>query len=196
MLTIFENIKHIALEIDKAIKREELGYSDRCNATGDNQLKLDVACDAIIEHSFSQNSLVKVLISEEKEDELLVNPNGKYTICYDPLDGSSIVDVNLSVGSIFGIYEGEPTSKNLLASAYLVFGPRIEMVVATKNGSTKHYRSGDSGLFSSECDIYLNDKGNINAPGGTQKDWLKVHKDFIDSLFMDGYRLRYSVECS
>ena len=193
MLTIFENIKQIALKIDKAIKEEDLGYSDRCNATGDNQLKLDVASDALIEHELRGNSLVKALISEEKEEIMDVNPDGKYTVCYDPLDGSSIVDVNLSVGSIFGIYEGDNLSgEGLVAAAYVVYGPRLELVTVVKGQPPHHYRSGSSGLFSSQCDIYLNEKGKLNAPGGTQKNWSKIHKNFIDSLFAEGYRLRYS----
>ena len=193
MLTIFENIKQIALKIDKAIKEEDLGYSDRCNATGDNQLKLDVVSDALIEHELRENSLVKALISEEKEEIMEVNPKGKYTVCYDPLDGSSIVDVNLSVGSIFGIYEGDNLNGNgLVAAAYVVYGPRLELVTVVKGEAPHHYRSGLSGLFSSQCDIYLNEKGKLNAPGGTQKNWSSKHKNFIDSLFAEGYRLRYS----
>ena len=51
--------------------------------------------------------MVKALISEEKEGLLELNENGVYTVCYDPLDCSSLADVNLSVGSIFGIYKGK-----------------------------------------------------------------------------------------
>jgi len=193
MLTIFENIKHIALEIDKAIKEEDLGYSDRCNATGDNQLKLDVKSDSLIEHNLKQNRLIKALISEEKEEIMPVHSNGKYTVCYDPLDGSSIVDVNFSVGSIFGIYEGDNLSgEGLVAAAYVVYGPRIEMVTVVKGQKPHHYRSGSSGLFTSQCDIYMNEKGKLNAPGGTQKNWSARHKEFVESLFQEGYRLRYS----
>ena len=193
MLTIFENIKHIATKIDKAIKEEDLGYSNQCNATGDTQLKLDVASDALIEHELKSNKLIKAIISEEKEEILNINPDGKYTVCYDPLDGSSIVDANLSVGSIFGIYEGYNLSgEGLVGAAYIVYGPRLEMVTAVKGEAPKHYRYGESKLFNLLCDISLNEKGKINAPGGTQKNWPKLHKEFINSLFNEGYRLRYS----
>jgi fructose-1,6-bisphosphatase I len=192
MLTIFEKIKHIALEIDKAIKHEELGYSDQCNASGDDQLKLDVACDSLIEHSLKELSLIRAIISEEKEEVMPVHETGHYTVCYDPLDGSSIVDVNLSVGSIFGIYEGIPSGETLKAAAYVVYGPRIEMVTAVRGDPVHHYRSGESSLFNRQCNVYLNEKGKLNAPGGTQKHWSPVHKAFIDSLFAEGYRLRYS----
>lgn len=193
MLTIFEKLKNIALDIDKAIKNEDLGYSEHQNATGDEQLKLDVLSDMLVEHHLSDLSLVKAIISEEKEEIMPVNESGKYVICYDPLDGSSIVDVNLSVGSIFGIYEADNLrGSGLRAAAYIVYGPRLELVVAVKGRPPRHYRSGARGLFSARASVGLNEKGKLNAPGGTQRYWSPTHKAFIDSLFTEGYRLRYS----
>lgn len=191
MLTIFETIKDIAIKIDHAIKTEDLGYSDSSNTSGEEQLKLDVKSDYIVEEAFKSVSIVKALVSEEKEGVLELHPEGKYTICYDPLDGSSLADVNLSVGSIFGIYEGALNGGNLVASAYVVYGPRIELVLATKEGKPRHYRAQD-GLFNFIGEVTLKDKGNINAPGGTQQHWAEHHKRYVDALFMDGYRLRYS----
>jgi len=131
------------------------------------------------------------LVSEEKEGVLALHDDGKYTICYDPLDGSSLADVNLSVGSIFGIYEGDLEAQNLVASAYVVYGPRIELVLAEKNEKPKHYRAQE-GLFNFISEITLDEKGKLNAPGGTQQNWSKTHKTFVDGLFAEGYRLRYS----
>ena len=192
MHTIFETIEACALKIDHAIKTEDLGYSDSENSSGEDQLKLDVKSDYIIEEAFKHVPLVKSLISEEKEGEMLLHKEGKYTICYDPLDGSSLADVNLSVGSIFGIYEGEPKGENLVASAYVVYGPRIEIMRAIKGEHPKHYRAQD-GLFNLVCnDVTLQKKGKLNAPGGTQQHWSDYHKHFVDRLFAEGYRLRYS----
>ena len=191
MQTIFETIKKIAFEIDKAIKTEDLGYIGDTNSSGENQLKLDVKSDYIIEEAFKSVSVVKDLISEEKEGVFALHEDGKYTVCYDPLDGSSLVDVNLSVGSIFGIYEGNPQGSNLVASVYVVYGPRIELVIATRNGKPKHYRVINE-EFTFIDELSLNPKGKLNAPGGTQQNWLPHHKAFVDGLFAQGYRLRYS----
>jgi len=192
MHTIFETIEKIAFKIDHAIKTEDLGYSESENSSGEEQLKLDVKSDYIIEEAFKSVSLVKDLISEEKEGLLHLHDEGKYTICYDPLDGSSLADVNLSVGSIFGIYEGEPKGENLVASAYVVYGPRIEIIRAAKGEKPMHYRALD-GYFNLVCkEISLNKKGKLNAPGGTQQNWAGYHKQFVDALFSEGYRLRYS----
>ena len=191
MQTIFETIEKIAMKIDHAIKTEDLGYSDSENSSGEDQLKLDVKSDYIVEEAFKSVSLVKSLVSEEKEGVLELHDDGKYTICYDPLDGSSLADVNLSVGSIFGIYEGELKAENLVASAYVVYGPRIELVTATKGNKPKHYRAQE-GLFNFISEITLDEKGKLNAPGGTQQNWSAQHKTFVDNLFAEGYRLRYS----
>ena len=191
MQTIFDTIKKVAIKIDYAIKTEDLGYSDSSNSSGEEQLKLDVKSDYIIEEAFKDVAIVKALVSEEKEGVLALNPKGKYTVCYDPLDGSSLADVNLSVGSIFGIYEGELTGENLVASAYVVYGPRVELVIATKDSKPQHYRANGD-LFNFISEITLDEKGKLNAPGGTQQNWSDYHKTFIDSLFQEGYRLRYS----
>jgi fructose-1,6-bisphosphatase I len=193
MQSVFQTIKEIALKIDQAIKDQEMGYSEQCNASGDDQLKLDLYADELVEHGLRELSLVKAIISEEKEEVMPVHNEGKYTICYDPLDGSSIVDVNLSVGTIFGIYEGKPSGSTLVASAYIVYGPRIEMVTVTREGEVEHYRCGSSRLFSLQCEsVKMGEKGKLNAPGGTQKNWPPHHKALIDGLFAEGYRLRYS----
>jgi fructose-1,6-bisphosphatase I len=191
MQTIFNTIKDIAIKIDHAIKTEDLGYTDSSNSSGEEQLKLDVKSDYIIEEAFKDISIVKSLVSEEKEGILELHENGKYTICYDPLDGSSLADVNLSVGSIFGIYAGELKGENLVASAYVVYGPRIELMTAVKGEVPRHYRAQE-GLFNFISKVSLNEKGKLNAPGGTQQNWSKQHKSYVDSLFAEGYRLRYS----
>jgi len=191
MNDIFETIKRVAFEIDNAIKTEDLGYSDSENSSGEDQLKLDVQSDLIIEKAFASVSSVKALVSEEKEGVLKLSETGTYTVCYDPLDGSSLVDVNLSVGSIFGIYEGELEGKNLVASAYIVYGPRIELVISDRNSAPQLYRA-IGGKFKFISEIKMGEKGKLNAPGGTQQNWCDYHKTFIDELFAEGYRLRYS----
>jgi fructose-1,6-bisphosphatase I len=191
MQEIFETIKRVAFEIDNVIKTEDLGYSDSENSSGEEQLKLDVQSDLIIERAFANIGSVKALVSEEKEGIFELSPTGEYTICYDPLDGSSLVDVNLSVGSIFGIYRGKLEGKNLVASAYVVYGPRIELVIATRDEKPILYRAIQK-KFKKIGKISMNKKGKLNASGGTQQNWADYHKAFIDSLFALGYRLRYS----
>jgi len=189
MNNIFEAIQKTAKKIKVAIDVKDIGYSQQENASGETQLQLDIKCDMIIEEEFSKVLSINTIASEEKEKEMLLNENGKYFIAYDPLDGSSLVDVNLSVGSIFGIYENSFDAKNMVAACYVVFGPRVEMVFA--HNKTKLYLLQNND-FEFVKEIRLTEKGKLNAPGGTQQNWTTYHKELVDSFFQDGYRLRYS----
>ena len=105
MQTIFEAIKQTAIEIQNLIEQGDTSKSEQENSTGDTQLKLDIKSDLVIEKIFADVKCIKQIVSEEQESIKHLHDEGKYLIAYDPLDGSSLVDVNLSVGSIFGIYE-------------------------------------------------------------------------------------------
>jgi len=190
MKEIFEAIKNSAIRIKEAIEFDDTGYASKQNATGDTQLKLDIKSDIIIEEEFKKVPSIKEIVSEEKDDKTPLHVEGRWLIGYDPLDGSSLVDVNLSVGSIFGIYENDYSGKNLKASVYVVYGPRVELVIATD--SVKMYRLNKENEFVFIKEIKLNEKGKLNAPGATQKCWEMKHKKMIDDIFADGYRLRYS----
>ncbi len=189
MTEIFEAIQRSSLRIKKAIDVKDIGYSQEQNSSGETQLQLDIQCDLIIEEELSNVKSIHTIASEEKEDAVQLHEEGRYFIAYDPLDGSSLVDVNLSVGSIYGIYEKSFDGPNLVASCYVVFGPRVEMVFA--HNKTKLYLlQGKNWEFVKE--IRLNAKGKLNAPGGTQQNWEPHHKAMVDGLFNEGYRLRYS----
>ena len=190
MNEIIEAIKRSAIKIKDAIIDTDTGKTTNTNSTGDTQLKLDVLSDIIIEEEFAKVQSVKELISEEKEQIKQNSQSGEFIVGYDPLDGSSLVDVNLSVGSIFGIYKGGVDGKDIVASVYVVYGPRVEMVVC--QDVPKLYRLNSKNEFVFVGDIRLNQKGKLNASGGTQKGWSAYHKKMIDSLFNEGYRLRYS----
>lgn len=190
MQEIIEAIKRSAIRIKEAIEFDDTGYSENTNSTGDTQLKLDIKSDLIIEEEFSKLPCIKEIVSEEKEDKTPLHVNGIYGIGYDPLDGSSLIDVNLSVGSIFGIYEGGYSGAHLKAAVYVVYGPRVELVIAMD--AVKLYRLNKKGEFVFIKDIVLKEKGKLNAPGATQMGWEPRHKAMIDAIFMDGYRLRYS----
>ena len=189
MRDIFDAIQRSAIRIKNAIDVKDIGYSQQENSSGETQLQLDIQCDLIIQEEFSKVSSIHTIASEEKEKEMLLNKDGKYFVAYDPLDGSSLVDVNLSVGSIYGIYEGEFGASKMVASCYVVHGPRVEMVFA--ENKTKLYLLQD-GEFEFVKEIRLNEKGKLNAPGGTQQNWAPYHKEMIDGFFAEGYRLRYS----
>lgn len=190
MQEIFKTIENIAKKISNELKFAEFGYTQNQNSTGDTQLKFDVLSDKIIENEFKNTSLVKALVSEEKDGMLTINEKGEFIVAYDPLDGSSLFDVNFAIGSIFGIYKNEISSENLVAAAYTLYGPRLEMVIC--ESSPKLYRLNPQNEFVFINELKLKEKGKLNATGATQKGWSEKHKKLVNSLFEEGYRLRYS----
>ena len=190
MQEIFKTIENIAKKISNELKFAEFGYTQNQNSTGDTQLKFDVLSDKIIENEFKNTSLVKALVSEEKDGMLTINEKGEFIVAYDPLDGSSLFDVNFAIGSIFGIYKNEISSENLVAAAYTLYGPRLEMVVC--ENSPKLYRLNPQNEFVFVNELKLKEKGKLNATGATQKGWSEKHKKLVNCLFEEGYRLRYS----
>jgi fructose-1,6-bisphosphatase I len=189
MNEIFEAIKKSSIEIDAILKTENLGKSDTKNSSGDNQLKLDILSDDIIQANFKSLKIIKQIVSEEQDSIVDINKDGEYLIGYDPLDGSSLIDVNLSVGSIYGIYKNNFSGKNLIASCYVVFGPRVELVICIDKPKLYKLQNKE---FVYVKDLALDDRGRINATGGTQKYWSDNHKKSIEKIFNLGHRLRYS----
>jgi fructose-1,6-bisphosphatase I len=173
------------------VQTGDTSKSSNQNSTGDTQLKLDIASDEVIERYFKKLDCIKQIVSEEQDNIIDVNKYGEYYVAYDPLDGSSLVDVNLSVGSIYGIYKNGFSGKNIVASVYVVFGPRVEMVIAKGKDNVKMYRLKDQEFVYIQ-DIKLDQKGKLQSPGSTQSCWYPYHKTMIDNFFKDGYRLRYS----
>jgi fructose-1,6-bisphosphatase I len=191
MKEIYKAIEESAILIADAIDQDSFSYAESHNAHGDQQLQLDLQCDQIIEDKLKEIPYLKGISSEEKEG-LLELGDGDILISYDPLDGSSLVDVNLSVGSIFGIYKDEFLGKNMIASAYVVYGPRVELVIADEVGVKMYRLHKAEKKFHFVKDLKLGEKGKITATGAVQKGWSAKHKSFVEEIFSNGYRLRYS----
>ncbi|MBM0637054.1 class 1 fructose-bisphosphatase [Campylobacter sp. VicNov18] len=190
MQDLIFHIQKAVLEISNALKFPDTNYSQNHNFTGDKQLQFDVLSDEIITKTLSQCPSIKAIISEEKDEILTLNENAKFIVAYDPLDGSSLMDVNFTIGSIFAIYEEKAQAKNLKAAIYSTYGSRLELVIC--QDFPKLYRLDNNHNFIFIKELIMSEKGKINATGGTQKFWDHKHKAFIKSLFNEGYRLRYS----
>ncbi|WQW99414.1 class 1 fructose-bisphosphatase [Helicobacter pylori] len=163
-------------------------YTKLENSSGDTPIKADLALDKFLEETFLSLENVKSVFSEEKEKPV-TKENGSYLIAYDPLDGSSVMEANFLVGTIIGVYEKDYKAQNLVASLYVVFGHKIELVVALD----KVYRYAFyQNKFHFIETIVLENKGKIIASGGNQKDFSLGLKKALEGFFAENYRLRYS----
>ncbi|WRA11527.1 class 1 fructose-bisphosphatase [Helicobacter pylori] len=163
-------------------------YTQLENSSGDTPIKADLALDKFLEETFLSLENVKSVFSEEKETPV-TKENGSYLIAYDPLDGSSVMEANFLVGTIIGVYEKDYKAQNLVASLYVVFGHKIELVVALEE--VYRYAFYQNKFHFIET-IVLENKGKIVASGGNQKDFSLGLKKALEGFFAENYRLRYS----
>ncbi|MGL2696608.1 class 1 fructose-bisphosphatase [Helicobacter pylori] len=163
-------------------------YTKLENSSGDTPIKADLALDKFLEENFLSLENIKSVFSEEKETPV-TEENGSYLIAYDPLDGSSVMEANFLVGTIIGVYEKDYKAQNLAASLYVVFGHKIELVVALEE--VYRYAFYQNKFHFIET-IVLENKGKIVASGGNQKDFSLGLKKALEGFFAENYRLRYS----
>lgn len=142
--------KLIQAKIRRAGLSDILGEDGAVNVQGEVQQKLDIYSNEVLVHCLSKRESIGVLASEENEEPILVHKgseNAKYAVVFDPLDGSSNIDVNVSVGTTFSILrrpEGvsldspedwvlQPGSKQV-AAGYVVYGSSTILVYSVGNG--------------------------------------------------------------
>ena len=119
-------------------------YAGTQNTSGDDQLHLDIDCDNAVFDALRKSGVYAIAASEETPVETSVagdnNGEGKFSVGFDPLDGSSIIDANFTVGSIFGIWPGKGvlgrTGREQVASCVALFGPRTTLLMALPKAST------------------------------------------------------------
>ncbi|MFH1533935.1 MAG: class 1 fructose-bisphosphatase [Nitrospirota bacterium] len=201
--SIFMTLKEAVASIAEAIKISDKGKAGTENIYGEEQLALDVLSDKILEELFKKNEYVGVVASEELPDEMDVgaaatagSSKGEYGACYDPLDGSSLVDVNLAVGTIVGIYKTDTfigvKGDDQLASMIAVYGPSTTIILTVKKGVVK-FQMDDKGEFvMNNRDIHVGE-GKMFAPGNlrasaVREDYLKL----VNYWMKEQYTLRYS----
>ena len=126
-----------------------LGADGGENSTGDAQQKLDVYADHVFERALRNSGVIAGWASEESEDFVTFeeNKDAQYVIVIDPLDGSSNIDVNVSIGTIFGVYRrvsktGGPVKledflqkgSSMIAAGYVLYSVSTQMVLSTGHG--------------------------------------------------------------
>lgn len=139
-----------------------LGETGSTNAQGEEQQKLDVFADRVIRQMCYHTGRLCVMASEEHEEIIPIPskyPKGRYVLVYDPLDGSSNIDVNVSTGTIFGIYRCKDwelrgrledclqPGRDLVASGYVLYGTSTMLVYSTGAGVHGFTLDPDLGEF-------------------------------------------------
>ncbi|MBL4887212.1 MAG: class 1 fructose-bisphosphatase [Flavobacteriaceae bacterium] len=195
-------------EVNKAGLVDILGAVGDINIQGENQQKLDVYANNIFIKTLTNREIVCGIASEENDDYITIagrhnNHDNKYVILIDPLDGSSNIDVNVSVGTIFSIYHrvspsGTPVclddflqpGNKQVAAGYIIYGTSTMLVYTTGhgvNGFTLNpaigtfYLSHPNMKFPKEGTIYSVNEGNyVHFPQGV-KNYIKYCQEEEDN---------------
>ncbi len=208
--------KVVNREISKAGLVNIGGSMGTQNVAGDQQQKLDVLANIRFSRAFERGGEVCAIISEEDEEVKEVNLNSKYVVAIDPLDGSSNIDVNVSIGTIFSIYERKSKigsnvrkedylrkGRDQVLAGYLLYGSSTMLVISSGNGVFGFtYEPSLGEYFLSHIDmkipsdgvIYSVNEGGYNSfPSYIQKyvtlcRELEFSARYIGSLVADFHR--------
>lgn len=203
--------KLIARRLTRAgLVEDALGFTGRTNVQGESVKKMDVYANQVFISVFEQSGLVCRLASEEMEQPYYIPENcpiGRYTLLYDPIDGSSNVDINLNVGSIFSIRRQEGndldgTAQDLLqnghqqlAAGYVLYGPSTMLVYSIGRGVHAFTLDPSLGEFilSSE-NIRIPEHGPVYSVNeGNFWQWEESIRDYTRYVHRhEGYTARYS----
>lgn len=208
--------KIVHREVNKAGLADILGKQGNCNVQGEEQQKLDVFADNHFMDALKRGGECCYLASEEHEDGIDLTQTkryrvGKYMVYFDPLDGSSNIDSNVSVGTIFSIYkrksaEGEvqaidfaQTGREQVAAGYVIYGSSTVLVYTTGKGvdgftldpSIGEFCLSHPGLtIPKDGRVYSVNESNYNQFSSAIKHYLQFCKE-IDPKTNRPYSSRY-----
>jgi fructose-1,6-bisphosphatase I len=208
--------KVVNREVNKAGLIDIMGSMGSQNTAGDQQQKLDVLANIRFTRALMKGGEVCALISEESESYVDLNNDGKYVIAIDPLDGSSNIDVNVSIGTIFSVYRrkskvGLPIQEidilqkgsEQVASGYILYGSSTMLVYTTGHGVNgftyepslgEYFLSHPNMKIPENGKIYSINEGSANSFPQRIKDYVQQCKDknltarYIGSLVADFHR--------
>jgi len=215
IMAIANGSRRVQQQVQQAALADALGTTGETNVQGEIVQRLDKASSDIFVETLSASGQVAAIGCEEIERPVIVagDVGGGFIVLMDPLDGSSNIDVAVSIGSIFGIWQKRPDEtvnddsllrpgNEQVAAAYVVYGSSTVLVLATKNNVFGFTLDSDSGDFALthpdikipvECPYYSTNEGNnkvLDEP--TQKAIAQLRSKYslryVGSLVADFHR--------
>ena len=142
---VLEASKEIAFLLQKGAMSGVLGSAEQENVQGETQKKLDVISNDLLKDTLKACPVVAGIASEEEDLPVPANKDGEFLVIFDPLDGSSNIDINVTVGTIFSILPSNggdaaaestylQSGRKQLAAGYVLYGPSTLLVMTTGQG--------------------------------------------------------------
>lgn len=181
--------KKLSHTIARGALAGEMGVEVGQNTDGDGQKALDIIADEAFFEEITKTS-VKWFASEERENVVGANPDGRLALAIDPLDGSSNIGVNVTIGTIFSIFEAkaDPDESFLrpgteqVAAGYIAYGPQTGLMVTFCNGTLSFLLDPESGAFVllNENVIVPTTSSEFSINASNHRHWRKPVRAYID----------------
>ena len=191
--------KLVASKTRRAGLTDLLGRSGVTNVQGEEQQNLDLYADEVVAGLLSRGGRVCALVSEERAEVEIVADGGPYVVVYDPLDGSSNIDANVSIGTIFGIFrrvsqDGPPgpqdwlrPGRDLVAAGYVLYGTSTMLVYSAGDGVHAFTLDPEVGEFLlTWSDLTFAEKASYYSFNlATSSQWERGVRRFIEWIERD-----------
>jgi fructose-1,6-bisphosphatase I len=194
--TILAATKEISFRVSQGHLGDVMGSTLDENIQGEVQKQLDVVANELFKDILLESGFVKAISSEEEDHSVAGDENGKYIVSFDPLDGSSNIDINSLIGTIFSIHEApkdiaagdddmfKQSGNRQVCAGYVLYGPSTMLVMTTGSGTHFYVLDRTHGGF-------LLVERNVQVPVDTQefavnmsnqRFWQAPMQNYIDDL--------------
>jgi len=183
-------------EVSKDISRGFIthqGKTQSDNIYGEQQARMDVWADELFIKELGEAGLVRYLASEEQPEVMEFESDTDLGISIDPLDGSSLLSVNLTVGTIVGIQRGGvlKPGNEMVGAMYVIYGPLTVLVYTLGNGVHEFVLNADGEFVLRKENLTIGSEKRLGQ-GAARNTYLPFHEEFISRLEADGYKIRFS----
>ena len=194
--TILAATKEISFRVSQGHLGGLMGSTLDENIQGEVQKKLDVVANELFKDILLESGFVKAISSEEEDTSVAGDENGKYIVSFDPLDGSSNIDINSLIGTIFSIHKApegmdasdpdmfKQSGNNQVCAGYVLYGPSSMLVMTTGSGTHFYVLDRTHGG-------YLLVQRNVQVPADThefavnmsnQRFWQAPMQNYVNDL--------------
>ncbi|MFQ3304543.1 MAG: fructose-1,6-bisphosphatase I, partial [Oceanospirillaceae bacterium] len=173
------------------------GSAEQENVQGEIQKKLDVISNDLLKQALLANRSVAGIASEEEDDAIAGNADGQYLVTFDPLDGSSNIDINVTVGTIFSVLAlpddcTEVTTDSFLqagrrqiAAGYVLYGPSVILAITTGKGVAMYNLGADGVFYQTEDQIQVPESTEEFAINmSNQRFWQAPMQTYVNDLLL------------
>jgi len=192
---VLEASKEIAFLLQKGAMSGVLGSAEQENVQGETQKKLDVISNDLLKDTLKACPVVAGIASEEEDLPVPANKDGEFLVIFDPLDGSSNIDINVTVGTIFSILPSNggdasqeatylQSGRKQLAAGYVLYGPSTLLVMTTGQGVNIFTLDPDTQQF-----VLTEEQSQITATTqefainmSNQRFWAESMQNYVSDL--------------